>query len=214
MVYSHASLFLIFIAGIIIVTSILPIVISTTYGQKAPSTTTTTTTQKDPSCNNLYSGPNLWSHVYGVAGSNPRLTAKSPDCITATGTVLSISKPGTPGADADGDYHFNIITDPSTPNYSNSYNCKIQPAGGCRELIAEIICYDHSSAVMTLPAAQTSCSNYQNHIKGPQANDHVTVTGKWVKDVGVSGDYHYWNEIHPVTKICIDQTSPKKPICY
>jgi hypothetical protein len=49
--------------------------------------------KKDPSCNNLYSGPNLWSHVYSVAGSNPRLRAKSPDCITVTGTVLSIPKP-------------------------------------------------------------------------------------------------------------------------
>ena len=137
MVQSHASIFLIFSAGSIIVTSI-----PTTYGQKAPSATTTT--QKHPSCNNLYSGPNLWSHVYGVAESNPRLTAKSPDCITVTGTVLSISKPGTPRADPDGDYRFNIMMDPNTSNYSNSYNCKTQPAGGCQELVAEIICYDHS----------------------------------------------------------------------
>jgi hypothetical protein len=71
----------------------LPNAIPTTYGQNASSAKS----KKDPSCNNFYNGPNLWCHVYGVAGSNPRLIAKSQDCITVTGAVLSIPKPITAG---------------------------------------------------------------------------------------------------------------------
>ena len=28
-----------------------------------------------------------------------------------------------------------------------------------------------------------------------------TVTDIWVEDVGIAGDYHYWNGIHAVAKI-------------
>src|SRR5712691_7414522 len=179
-----ASIFLLFIGGSI-VTSILIITIPNTYGQNAPSAMITT--QTDPSCKDLYGGPNLWSHVYGHPRLiNPKGWTSKTDCITVTGTVLSISKPGTPGADPDGDYHFNILTDPNIPNYSNSANCKTQPPPGqqCRELIVEIICFDHST--ITLPAAKASCANYKNSTFGPKVNDHVTIAGKWVEDFGVA----------------------------
>jgi hypothetical protein len=56
---------------------------------------------------------------------------------------------------------------------------------------------------MTLHAAQIACAGYKNQIYGPKVGQQVTVTGKWAEDVGVSGDHHYWNEIHPVTKVTI-----------
>jgi hypothetical protein len=109
-----------------------------------------------------------------------------------------VEVPGTKAGEADGDYHFNILAD--TPTYSNSENCKQTPPGkNCQELIAEIICYDHSA--ITLQSANNACQNYQNKIYGPKVGQTVTVTGKWVKDDGVPGDRHYWNEIHPVTGI-------------
>lgn len=198
MAHSNGFIFLLFIT-----TSILIITIPNVYGQKAPNATArvTTAAQPDPSCKDLYNGPNLWSHVYGVSGASPRLISKNPDCITVKGTVLSISKPGTQGADPDGDYHFNILA--NTPSHSNSHNCNTKPPPGkqCQELIIEIICFNHSSTVMTLPAAQASCKGYQNQIHGPKVGDSVTITGKWVEDYGVPSDHQYWNEIHPVTKI-------------
>jgi hypothetical protein len=82
MAYLYASIFLLFIAGSIIVTSMLIITIPLIYAQ-----------QKDPSCQNLYSGPNLWDHTYNHA----RFKTHSPDCITVTGKVLSATLPGGPG---------------------------------------------------------------------------------------------------------------------
>jgi hypothetical protein len=189
-----------------------PLALTRHSGSRELMTTTTKSKSQDESCKDLYAGPDIWSKVYGHPRLiNPKGWTQSTDCITVTGKVLTISKPGTRGADADGDYHFNILADTST--YSNSHNCENIPPPGkqCQELIVEIVCYDHSPTVMTLPDAQKSCKGYQNHIKGPNKDDAVTITGKWVEDYGVQGDHHYWNEIHPVTKLCIGQA---KPMCY
>ena len=147
-----------------------------TYGisaQRVMTTTTSAGTQKDPSCDNLYAGPNLWNHTY----NHKRFNTYSPDCITVSGTVLSALPPSMPGGEADGDFHINILA--NTAKYSNSNNCKAPQPGGCRELIMEIICYDHSA--ITLDDAKKSCAGYKNDIRGPQRGENVTVTGKWSK---------------------------------
>lgn len=187
------------IIGIIVTIIItIPITYGADVGTTTTKTTTTTTTvqaskpvaSSDPSCANI---PTAWAATY----NHQRFKDYTPDCITVKGTVLSVEPPSTPAGDHDGDYHFNILAD--IPTYSNSNNCKAPVPGGCKELIAEIVCYQHSA--ITLHAAQVSCNGYQNHIPGPSKGQQVTITGKWAEDVGVPGDYHKWNEIHPVTNI-------------
>ena len=181
----NVTIVLLFAIGSIL-TVILIIQIPTTYAY-------------DESCKDLYEGRNLWKHTWDTTPSRFVEHEKGnleKNCITVTGKVVGATPPDK-GDEKDGDYHFSVLLD--TTQYSNENNCHPKRSD-CKEIIAEIVCYGTPG----FRSAIDACKGYASHIgKGPQKGDTVTVTGKWVQDVGVNKD-HNWNEIHPVTKLIIN----------
>lgn len=121
----------------------------------------------------------LWNHVY-----NPERLKVMNDCVTITGTVLSVRH------EADGDDHIQLKPDVAFLYMLNDKNYSGQ--AGC--LVVEIICINK----VTQADASNACVNYTTYINEPHAGDKVSVTGSYVLDI-----HHGWNEIHPVSELTI-----------
>jgi len=145
----------------------------------------------------------LWGHTYGHPHGQPkpitwsRFNVNKPDCVVAKGIIEndpSVSD------EKDGDYHFILTPDSGYKDLLNKYNTK--------GLMVEIICWDKKGI------ASTYTNEYGDYCNGVNLNfpplkygDHVTVTGKWVQDIGHDptwpdkGAHVPWNEIHPAAKV-------------
>lgn len=96
-----------------------------------------------------------------------RLQVLDP-CRTITGVVSSVK------AEADGDYHINVLPDPGQEDALNARNLSIQ----------------HGAVVVeAIPADQ-------REVPPPLLHEHVAVTGAFVLDRD-----HGWLEIHPAWRI-------------
>jgi hypothetical protein len=119
----------------------------------------------------------LWNHVY----HSYRL-AVNRQCTSVTGIVDWII------AEADGDIHIELHQDTQYNYMINSANVS-NYAG---DLICEIIC----DTTITQTDAQQPCSGLTNTLYIPNISERVIITGSWVTD-----NDHGWNEIHPISKI-------------
>jgi hypothetical protein len=123
----------------------------------------------------------LWNHVYRTQ----RFTILD-SCITVTGTVFKIKK------EKDGDYHIDLKPE-------DCYRYTLAPKNYLRQngcLVLEIIC----ALRITQTNAIKPCENYIPTITVPKIGDNVTITGTFVID-----KHHGWTEIHPVSKIVINE---------
>lgn len=119
------------------------------------------------------------SHVYG-----PHRLQTIRSCLTVSGTVDY-----GPVAEADADYHVNLLLDSQYQGLINDANRQYQSG----DLVVEIIC-----AHSVPPLQQVSaCQNYNNTIPIPSLHQHIIVSGPYVLD----NDHHNWAEIHPVYKL-------------
>lgn len=108
--------------------------------------------------------PNLWANDPLQGVYHPyRLKIKNP-WLTATGIVSRVRR------EPDGDYHVDLLPDPSYRNLVNEVN-RVRQGGA---LVTEII-----------PADQV-------RVPIPRKGNHVAITGPYVLDVD-----HGWMEIHP-----------------
>jgi hypothetical protein len=124
------------------------------------------------------------NHVF-----NPKRFKVLANSITITGIVEQLVPA------PDGDVHIVIKLDSGQGNRINENNIAIW--NGC--LVAEVIC-EHEPTDKS--GVGYICKGYQNKIEVPKIGEHISVTGKFVTDMGKGpfGPYG-WNEIHPVTKI-------------
>ena len=136
----------------------------------------TTTIEKLSDCD-----ANLWKYVY-----DPERLQILDKCKVVVGTIKETN------ADEDGDQHMLLRLDKGQDDLLTERNMKKKEGN----LVIEAVCINNISRKKALGA----CTGYVNHVELPKVGDHVKVTGSYVID-----SHNGWAEIHPITKIEIQQ---------